>query len=112
MVPRPPSVPAYYYSNDFRRNFMTKAELVGRISKQSGLTKADSERALNAFVDTVKKTLKKGEAVSLVGFGTFTVTKRKARKGTNPQTGKGLKIPAARVPKFKPGKGLKDAVNK
>ncbi len=90
---------------------MTKADLVARIAKQSGLTKTDSEKGLNAFVETVKKTLKKGESVSLVGFGTFSVSRRKARKGRNPQTGKAIKIPSARVPKFKPGKGLKDAVN-
>jgi DNA-binding protein HU-beta len=91
---------------------MTKGELIGAIAKQTGLTKADSERALNAFIDTTKKTLKKGGTLSLVGFGTFSVTRRKARMGRNPQTGKELKIPAARVPKFKAGKGLKDAVKK
>ncbi len=91
---------------------MTKADLVGRISKQAELTKAAAEKALNAFIDTVKKTLKKGESVSLVGFGTFSVARRKARKGRNPQSGKTIKIPAARVPKFKAGQGLKDAVKR
>jgi DNA-binding protein HU-beta len=91
---------------------MTKGELVEKIAKEAGLTKADGERALNAFTNAVKKSLKKGEAVSLVGFGTFDVSKRKARMGRNPQTGEELKIPAARVPKFKAGKGLKDAVKK
>lgn len=91
---------------------MTKADLVGMISKQAELTKAAAEKALNAFIDTVKKTLKKGESVSLVGFGTFSVARRKARKGRNPQSGKTIKIPAARVPKFKAGQGLKDAVKR
>ncbi len=91
---------------------MTKGELVGKISKQSGLTKVASESALNAFIDTVKKGLKNGDQISLVGFGTFSVVKRIARKGRNPQTGKDIKIPAARVPKFKAGKGLKDAVRR
>lgn len=91
---------------------MTKGDLVARISKEAGLTKADSDRALNAFMDNIKKALRKGDTVNLVGFGTFSVTRRKARTGRNPQTGKELKIPAARVPKFKPGKGLKDAVKR
>ena len=90
---------------------MTKGDLVASIAKQAGLTKADSERALNAFLDSVRKELKKGNSVGLVGFGTFSVSKRKARMGRNPQTGKAIKIPAAKVPKFKAGKGLKDAVN-
>ncbi len=91
---------------------MTKGDLVAKISKQAGLTKAASEKALNAFIDTVKKSLKKGESVTLVGFGSFSVARRKARTGRNPQTGKSIKIPAARVPKFKAGQGLKDAVKK
>ena len=91
---------------------MTKGDLVARISKEAGLTKADSDRALNAFMDNIKKALRKGDTVNLIGFGTFSVTRRKARTGRNPQTGKELKIPAARVPKFKPGKGLKDAVKR
>lgn len=91
---------------------MTKGELVAAIAEDTGLTKTDSERALNSFVDTVKKTLKKGGDVSLVGFGTFSTSKRKARMGRNPQTGEEIKIAAATVPKFKAGKGLKDAVKK
>ncbi len=91
---------------------MTKSELVEAIAKEAELTKADSERALNAFINTIKKSLKKGNAVSLVGFGTFDVTKRKARKGRNPRTGEEIKIPAAKVPKFRAGKGLKDALGK
>ena len=91
---------------------MTKGDLVARISKQAGLTKADSDRALNAFMDNIKKALRKGDTISLVGFGTFSVTRRKARIGRNPQNGKEIKIPSARVPKFKPGKGLKEAVQR
>ena len=91
---------------------MTKGELVEKIANEAGLTKADAERALNAFTNAVKKSLKKGESVGLVGFGTFDVSKRKARIGRNPQTGAEIKIPACRVPKFKAGKGLKDAVRK
>jgi DNA-binding protein HU-beta len=95
---------------ELRRKSMTKGELVSKISKQTKLTKADSEKALNAFLDITKKSLRRGESVSLVGFGTFSVSRRKAKKGRNPQTGRDIKIPAARVPKFKAGKGLKDAV--
>jgi DNA-binding protein HU-beta len=91
---------------------MTKSELVEAIAKEAGLSKADSERALNAFTDTVKKSLKKGNAVTMVGFGTFDISKRKARMGRNPQTGEAIKIAAATLPKFKAGKGLKDAVKK
>lgn len=91
---------------------MTKSELVAKIAGETGLTKADSERALNAFIGTVKKTLKKNDTVSLVGFGTFYVSKRKARKGRNPRTGDAIKIPAAKLPKFRAGKGLKDALGK
>ncbi len=91
---------------------MTKAELVEAVSKKTGLTKAASGRAVSAFTDTVAKSLKKGDTVSLVGFGTFSVTRRKARMGRNPQTGKAIKIPAARVPKFKAGAGLKQAVKR
>ena len=91
---------------------MTKGELVEKIAKEADLTKADAERAMNSFTNAVKKSLKKGESVGLVGFGTFDVSKRKARIGRNPQTGAEIKIPACRVPKFKAGKGLKDAVRK
>ncbi len=89
---------------------LTKGELVTEIAKQSGLTKADSERALNAFVGTVTKTLKKGTNVNLIGFGSFSVQKRKARMGRNPQTGEDMKIPSSEVPKFKAGKNLKDSI--
>jgi DNA-binding protein HU-beta len=89
---------------------MNKGELVARISKDSGLTKAGVNRTLDALLDVVTKTLKKGEKVTLVGFGTFVVSKRKARTGRNPQTGAPIKIPARRVPRFAAGKELKDSV--
>lgn len=89
---------------------MNKAELIDAVAKASGLSKADSDRALGAITDTITKTLKKGGAVSLVGFGTFKVSKRSARTGRNPQTGATIKIAARKVPRFAAGKGLKDAV--
>lgn len=91
---------------------MTKGELVDAIAGAAGITKVAAEKAMNAFTEAVAKSLKKGDSVGLVGFGTFSVSKRKARKGRNPQTGKEINIPATKVPKFKAGKGLKDAVKK
>ncbi len=91
---------------------MNKTELVDAMAKASGLSKKDSEKALKAFTETVTKELKKKGKVQLIGFGTFETTKRAARTGRNPQTGKDIKIPAATVPKFKAGKALKDTVNK
>ncbi len=91
---------------------MTKAELVSSIAKDAGIAKAAAEKALNSFTASVTKSLKKGVKVTLVGFGTFTVSKRAARKGRNPQTGKTISIPATKVPKFRAGKALKDAVKK
>jgi DNA-binding protein HU-beta len=90
---------------------MNKTELVAAIAEATGLSKKDAEKALNAFQDVVKKQLKKGNKVQLVGFGTFEVTKRAAREGRNPQTGATMKIAASKAPKFKAGKALKDAVN-
>ena len=90
---------------------MNRQELVDAIAKEAGLTKADADRALKAFTNTVSKELKKKGTVQLVGFGTFQTSKRAARKGKNPQTGAEIKIPAATVPKFKAGKALKDLVN-
>ena len=89
---------------------MTKTELVDKISSQAGLSKADAGRALDAALDGVQAALKKGQKVTLVGFGTFFVSKRKARKGRNPRTGTEIKIPAMKVPKFSAGKGFKDSV--
>lgn len=90
---------------------MNKTELVAAMAEQTGLTKKDAEAALKAFTDTVSKQLKKGDKVQLVGFGTFEVTKRAAREGRNPQTGKAMKIKASKAPKFKAGKALKDTIN-
>jgi len=89
---------------------MNKAELIARIARDSGLTKADSLRAVDALLDNVTRALKKGEKVTLVGFGTFHVGRRRARAGRNPQTGALLKIAARRVPKFAAGKELKSSV--
>ena len=90
---------------------MTKAELISAVAEKAGLKKVDTEKAVAAFIDTVTAALKKGDRLSLVGFGSFSTSKRAARKGQNPQTGKKINIPAATVPKFKPGKTLKEAVN-
>ena len=89
---------------------MNKAELVEAMTKVTGLTKSDTEKSLDAFIEVVTKNIKKKEGVKLVGFGTFVVSNRKARVGRNPQTGEEIRIPARRVPVFRPGKELKDAV--
>lgn len=91
---------------------MNKAELIAAIAAQTGLSKKDSESAVNAFVDVVTKSLVKGEKVQIVGFGAFDVKERAERIGRNPQTKKEIKIPASKVPQFKAGKALKDAVAK
>ena len=91
---------------------MNKTELVAAMASNAGLSKKDAEKALKAFTDAVSKELKKGGKVQLVGFGTFEVSKRAARTGRNPQTGKEMKIAASKAPKFKAGKALKDMVNK
>jgi DNA-binding protein HU-beta len=90
---------------------MNKSEFVGAIADAAELSKADAARALDAAIETIKKALKKGESVSLVGFGTFVVRKRAARSGRNPRTGQTIKIDASKNPSFKAGKALKDAVN-
>ena len=89
---------------------MTKAELIDKIASGTGLSKADASRALDSTLNSVKAALKKGQKVTLVGFGTFSVVKRKSRKGRNPRTGQVITIPAAKIPKFTAGKSLKDAV--
>jgi DNA-binding protein HU-beta len=89
---------------------MTKADLVDAMAKEADITKAAATLALDAYVDAVTKELKKGGKLSLVGFGTFSVSKRKAREGRNPQTGAAIKIPAKKVVKFKAGKELADKV--
>ena len=90
---------------------MNKTELIEHIADKSDISKAAAARALTSINEAVKKTLKKGDTVTLVGFGTFSVSKRAARTGRNPRTGAALKIKAAKVPRFKPGKALKDALN-
>ncbi|MGZ3594311.1 MAG: HU family DNA-binding protein [Syntrophales bacterium] len=89
---------------------MTKTELISVIAGAAGITKAAATKALDAYVGTVTKELKKSGKLGLVGFGTFSVVKRKAREGRNPQTGKAIKIPAKKVVKFKAGKELADKV--
>jgi len=89
---------------------MTKEDLVSKIAKEAKVTKAQANRAVMAFFDGVTSSLKRGRKVSFVGFGTFSVARRKARMGRNPQTGAPIRIAASKVPKFKAGKQLKDAV--
>ncbi len=89
---------------------MTKAELIDKMADSADISKVAAGKALGACIDGIKGALKKGQKVSLVGFGTFSVSKRKARKGRNPKTGEAIKIAAAKVPKFTAGKGLKDAI--
>ena len=89
---------------------MNKAQLIEAVAKIAELTKVDAENVLNATLDTIKKSVKKGDDVTLIGFGTFTKTKRKARMGRNPQTGKAIKIPATSFPKFRPGAEFKNLV--
>ncbi len=89
---------------------MTKAELAATIAEKSGLSKTDAEKALNAFQESVIDAVKKGDKVSLVGFGSFEQTQRSARKGRNPQTGEEINIPASKAPKFTAGKSFKEAV--
>ena len=90
---------------------MNKTELIEHIANHADISKAAAARSLDAVVSAVKTTLKKGASVSLVGFGTFSVGKRAARVGRNPKTGVAIKIKASKVPKFRAGKGLKDALN-
>ena len=89
---------------------MNKSELINKIAVNSGLTKADSGKALDALIQTIESTLKSGDSIALVGFGTFEVKERAERTGRNPQTGESITIAAAKIPSFKAGKGLKDAV--
>lgn len=89
---------------------MNKTELISEVAGKAGITKKDAEKIINAFFTTVENGLKAGDKIQLIGFGTFEVRDRQARKGRNPQTGVEIDIPAARVPAFKPGKALKDAL--
>ncbi len=90
---------------------MNKHELIATVADSAELSKADASRAVDALIEAVKKGLKKGDTITLVGFGTFSVRKRAARQGRNPQTGATIKIKASKNPAFKAGKALKDAVN-
>lgn len=90
---------------------MNKNELIEELSDKTGFTKSDTKKFIDKYVEVVSKALRKGKEVQLVGFGTFKVTKRKARTGRNPQTGNEIKIPAKKVPAFRAGKALKDSVN-
>lgn len=90
---------------------MNKTELVASVAEKSGMTKKDAEKAVNALFDTVSEALAQEDKVQIIGFGTFEVKLREARKGRNPQTGKEIEIPASKNPVFKAGKGLKDLVN-
>jgi DNA-binding protein HU-beta len=94
-----------------RGQSVNKTELIDHIAKTADISKAAATRALDATIGAVRTTLKKNGTVTLVGFGTFSVGKRAARTGRNPRTGEEIKIKSAKVPKFKPGKALKDAVN-
>ena len=89
---------------------MNKAELIDALAEKAGLSKAGAAQALNALIEVIGRTLKRGEKITVVGFGTFSVRKRTARMGRNPKTGAPLKIPAAKIPIFKAGKALKDAI--
>ncbi len=90
---------------------MNKNELIAQVAETAELSKVDAARAVDAVFDSIAAVLKGGDEVRLVGFGTFLVTERAASEGRNPRTGETIKIPASKQPKFKPGKGLKDAVN-
>ena len=90
---------------------MNKSQLIEAVASDSGLSKADSSRAIESLLDTVSRTLKKGDEVIITGFGKFSVVKRAARQGVNPRTGERVKIKASKAPKFSPGATLKQAVN-
>jgi len=90
---------------------MTKKEIVAKAAEAAGISKSKTELVMNTMLKEVSGALKRGKKVTFVGFGTFYVTKRKARMGRNPRTGKAISIPASKLPKFKSGKALKEAVN-
>jgi DNA-binding protein HU-beta len=103
-------IPLYIQFPYLKEEEMNRAELIAKMAADAGISKAAAERALGAFVDGIAGALKDGGKVSLVGFGTFSVSDRAARVGRNPRTGANINIPASKVPKFKAGKGLKDAI--
>jgi DNA-binding protein HU-beta len=92
-------------------NQMNKSELIAKVAEETGLSKKDATKSVDAVLDAIAGALKNGEKVQLVGFGNFEVRERSARKGRNPQTGEEIEIPASKVPAFKPGKALKDGIN-
>lgn len=96
----------------YEEETMTKAEIVDRIAGKANLTKAAAERVLGAFLETITENLKKEEKLTLTGFGTFSVESRKQRQGRNPRTGAVITIPASKVVKFRPGKMLKDSIDR
>ncbi len=89
---------------------MNKTELIGKVAEKAGMTKKDTEKIVNTFIDVVQGTLGKGDTVAILGFGTFLSRERPAREGRNPRTGEAIQIPASRVPVFRPGRGLKGSV--
>lgn len=89
---------------------MNKGDLISAVAQLAGFSKTDAAKAVDGVFEAIAKSLKKGDEVRLVGFGTFAVTQRKATEGRNPRTGEKIKIPAARLPKFKAGKGLKESI--
>src|SRR5690606_18270481 len=107
---RAPSVFKNAGFHSLRESIMNKAEFIGAVADAAELSKADAGRAVDAMIEAITKALKKGDTVTLVGFGTFSVRKRAARQGRNPQTGDTIKIKASKNPAFKAGKALKDAV--
>lgn len=109
-VRKNPSLRIFNIINTEVLNTMNKAQLIESIAEACQLTKADTENVLNTCLETIKKAVKKGDDVTLIGFGTFTKSKRKARTGRNPQTGKEIKIPAMTVPKFRAGREFKNYV--
>jgi DNA-binding protein HU-beta len=90
---------------------VNKTELVGKVAEKAGLTKKDTEKAINGFIEVVQESLSEGDTVALLGFGTFLARERPAREGRNPRTGEPIQIPAAKVPVFRPGRGLRNAVS-
>jgi len=106
-----PTSAAFLDSDKCKGNLVNKQELIDAIAESADLSKASAGRALDATLDSIRIAMKKGGTISLVGFGTFYIGKRAARTGRNPRTGDPIKIKAAKVPKFRPGKALKDAIN-
>ncbi len=104
-------MPVILVNNILRGLLVNKSELIDQIAKSAGISKAAAGRSLDATTDAITKALKKGNIVTLIGFGSFYVGKREARNGRNPRTGATIKIKAANSPKFRAGKALKDAVN-